>query len=365
MAVGVGEKELRWAEAKGISIAAVNGPGMSVVAGGVEEVEELERELRVRGVEYKRLRTSHAFHSRLMEPMMGEFLEEMKKVKLKAPEKRFISNVTGSWIREEEAQDAGYWVKHLRERVEFGRGVKELMERGEWMLVESGPGESLRRLAQRQGGGGMTVTSLPGMGGEGRRGGGSETRTMLGAVGRLWEEGIGINWMGLHAGTRRRRVSLPTYPFERKRYWIEPASQPRAVLEDQPVPAPSRQKEEHYASRPLLRNGYVAPQNEAEQKAVDILERALGIRPVGVTDQYGELGGDSLTAIQVVDRLNIVFRSNLKVVDLYEGLTIRDLVRLVASELPVPNDSLESSPKTDRRQNYRQGRRLLHRAESA
>jgi acyl carrier protein len=160
-------------------------------------------------------------------------------------------------------------------------------------------------------------------------------------------------------------VPLPTYPFERKRYWIEPASQPRALLEDQPVPAPSRHKEEHYSPRPLLRNGYVAPQNEAEQKAVDILERALGIRPVGVTDQYGELGGDSLTAIQVIDRLNIVFRSNLKVVDLYEGLTIRDLVRLVVSELPVPNDSLENSTKTDRRQVYRQGRRQLHRAEPA
>ena len=369
VAVASGEKELSWAEEKGFSIAAVNAPGMSVLAGRVEEIEELERELQVRGVEYKRLKTSHAFHSRLVEPMMGEFLEEMKKVRLKAPEKRFISNVTGSWIRDEEAQDAGYWVKHLRERVEFGRGVKGLVESGEWMLVESGPGESLRRLAQRQGGGGMAVSSLPGMAGEGRRGergrGRTETEVMLGAVGRLWQEGIGINWMGLHAGTQRRRVPLPTYSFERKRYWIDPTSQPQTALEDQPVPASSRHKEEHYAPRPLLRNGYIAPQNEAEQKAVEILERALGIRPVGVTDQYGELGGDSLTAIQVIDRLNIVFRSNLKVVDLYEGLTIRDLVRLVVSELPVPNDSLENSTKTDRRQVYRQGRRQLHRAEPA
>jgi acyl transferase domain-containing protein len=223
VAVALGEKELGWAEEKGFSIAAVNAPGMSVLAGGVKEIEEVERELQVRGVEYKRLRTSHAFHSRLVEPMMGAFLEEMKKVKLKAPEKRFISNVTGSWIRDEEARDPGYWVKHLRERVQFGRGVKELVESGEWMLVESGPGQSLRRLAQRQGAGGMTVSSLPGMAGEGR--GESETAAMLGAVGRLWQEGIGINWSGLHAGTRRLRVPLPTYPFERKRYWIEPASQ--------------------------------------------------------------------------------------------------------------------------------------------
>jgi surfactin family lipopeptide synthetase A/fengycin family lipopeptide synthetase D len=98
---------------------------------------------------------------------------------------------------------------------------------------------------------------------------------------------------------------------------------------------------------------------------VDILERALGVRPVGVTDQYGELGGDSLTAVQVIDRLNIVFHSNLKVVDLYEGLTIRDLVQLVATALPEQLDALEGSAKSSRRQVYRQNRRMLHRTEPA
>jgi len=222
VAVAEEEKELEWAEEKGFSIAAVNGPGMCVLAGREKEMEELERELERRGVEYKRLRTSHAFHSKLVEGVMEEFLEEMKKVRLRAPEKRFISNVTGSWIRAEEAQDPEYWVRHLRKRVEFGRGVKELVESGEWMLVESGPGQSLRRLAQRQGGGEITVSSLPAQGGEGR--GGSETAAMLGALGGLWQKGMEIDWAGLHAGVRRLRVPLPTYPFQRKRFWIDPAS---------------------------------------------------------------------------------------------------------------------------------------------
>jgi len=231
------------------------------------------------------------------------------------------------------------------------------------MLVESGPGQSLRRLAQRQGGGEITVSSLPAQGGEGR--GGSETAAMLGALGGLWQKGMEIDWAGLHAGVRRLRVPLPTYPFQRKRFWIDPASTPRAVLEERETPEPSRQKDEHYSPRPSLRNGYVPPQNEAEQKAVDILERALGVRPVGVTDQYGELGGDSLTAVQVIDRLNIVFDSNLKVVDLYEGLTIRDLVQLVAAALPEQLDALDASAKSSRRQVYRQNRRMLHRIEPA
>jgi phthiocerol/phenolphthiocerol synthesis type-I polyketide synthase E len=220
LAVGLGEKELGWAVERGTSIAAVNAPELCAVAGTEEEMEELERELEERGVEHKRLRTSHAFHSRLVEPIMGAFREEMKKVRLRAPERRFISNVTGRWIKAEEAQDAEYWVRHLREPVQFARGMRELVESGEWLLLESGPGQGLRRLAQRQGAGGTTVSSLPA---EGVAGG--ETASLLGAVGQLWQEGIEIHWPALHAGARRRRVSLPTYPFERKRYWIEPAAQ--------------------------------------------------------------------------------------------------------------------------------------------
>jgi acyl transferase domain-containing protein len=361
LAVGLGEKQLGWIEEKGISIAAVNGPELCAVAGTEEEIGGLERELKERGVEYKRLRTRHGFHSRQVEPMMGAFLEEMKQVKLKAPERRYMSNVTGRWIEEEEARSAEYWVRHMRERVRFAGGLKELVESGEWMLVETGPGQSLRRLAQRQGVGGMTVSSLPG-----ERGAGSEIAAMLGAAGQLWQEGIEIDWKGLHEGSRRRRVPLPTYPFERKRYWIDPASRPRAAHEEEPVVAvPARQKEETYAPRPLLRNSYVVPQNEAEQKAVAILERALGIRPIGVTDQYGELGGDSLTAVRVIDQFNLAFRSSLRVVDLYAGLTIRDLMRLVGSGPPESNGLPESSAKNDRRQIYRQGRRLLHRTEPA
>jgi acyl transferase domain-containing protein len=198
---------------------------------------------------------------------------------------------------------------------------------------------------------------------------GSEVAALRG-MGQSWEKGIEIDWGALHAGGRRHRVPLPTYPFERKRYWIEPDSPPRAVVEDRPVAAAARtvassQNESVYSPRPLLRNSYVPPQNEAEQKAVAILERALGIHPVGVTDQYGELGGDSLTAVRVIDQLNIAFHSSLRVVDLYEGLTIRDLVRLIGGELSTPQEILEPSAKTDRRQTYRQSRRLLHQPKSA
>jgi acyl transferase domain-containing protein len=193
---------------------------------------------------------------------------------------------------------------------------------------------------------------------------------MMQAAGELWKVGVGIDWRGLHGGERGRRVPLPTYPFERKRYWIEPATAPipinsvRVVQEPGPV-APVKKENSRYAPRPALRNNYIAPCNEAEQKAVAILEEALGIRPIGVTDQYGELGGDSLTAVRVIDQLNTCFRSDLRVVDLYEGLAIRDLVHLITNESVAVHQETGNSAKADRRQLYQQSRRSLHQTESA
>jgi acyl transferase domain-containing protein len=364
MAVEMGEEELGWAEEKGVSIAAVNGPGLCVLSGLEEEMEWVEEELKRKGVNYKRLKTSHGFHSRVVEPVMGAFLEEMKKVKLKAPKVGMISNVSGGWMGKE-AEEAEYWVKHLRARVQFEKGLKEMVREGEWMLVECGPGQSLRRLAQRQGLGQRTVASLPVAGS-----GGSEVEKMVQAAGELWKVGVGIDWEGLHGGERGRRVPLPTYPFERKRYWIEPSTAPIPTntirVVEEPMSVPSVRKENsRYAPRPALRNNYIAPHNEAEQKAVAILEEALGIRPIGVTDQYGELGGDSLTAIRVIDQLNTCFQSDLRVVDLYEGLAIRDLVRLIAKESVAIHHDAGGSAKADRRQLYQQSRRSLHQTESA
>jgi NAD(P)-dependent dehydrogenase (short-subunit alcohol dehydrogenase family)/acyl carrier protein len=232
VAVEMGEEELGWAVEKGVSVAAVNGPGLCVLSGVEAEMEWVEEELKRKGVNYKRLKTSHGFHSRVVEGVMGAFLEEMKKVKLKAPKVGLISNVSGRWMGKE-AEEAEYWVKHLREGVQFEKGLKELVREGEWMLVECGPGQSLRRLAQRQGLGERTVASLPVAGS-----GGSEVEKMMQAAGELWKVGVGIDWGGLHGGERGRRVPLPTYPFERKRYWIEPAERTedyKQTPERQPV----------------------------------------------------------------------------------------------------------------------------------
>jgi acyl transferase domain-containing protein/acyl carrier protein len=229
LAVSLREDELRRRLRGGLCIAAVNAVDLCVVSGERNEIEELERELQQAGVNSKRLRTSHAFHSAMVEPVMAAFGEKMKSVRLKAPQIPFLSNVSGTWIQEQEARDPQYWVRHLREAVQFARGLRELAEASEWMLVEAGPGQSLKRLAQKQGSGNVVVASLPGAS-DAR----SETATMLQGLGDLWSGGASVDWQGLHQGVPRNRVPLPTYPFERKRYWINAASAPRSEIAREP-----------------------------------------------------------------------------------------------------------------------------------
>ena len=290
-----------------------------------------------------------------LQPESG-FAEVVETLALKRPLIRYISSMTGTWIQDEEAQDPNYWVAHLRSPVHFARGLSVLSATGNCILLQVGPGENLRALIEENGLAASVVASMPEAPAD------SEIACLAAAAGRLWCAGLDLNWAGLHAGIRRQRVALPTYPFERKRYWIEPVTLPASPSQEHLAAAATPEQVVNYSPRPVLRNSYVSPEDEAERKAVAILETALGIRPVGVTDRYGELGGDSLTAVRVIDQLNVAFQANLRVVDLYEGLTIRDLLHLVTNEASVvagDNDE-ENSGGNDKRRLY-QHRRQSHR----
>jgi amino acid adenylation domain-containing protein/non-ribosomal peptide synthase protein (TIGR01720 family) len=204
-----------------LSLAAVNGPAQCVVSGPHDLVEGLEQRLGAGGTQCQRLRTSHAFHSAMMEPMLAAFRERLSRTTLREPRIPYVSNLTGTWITAGQAVDADYWVRHLRETVRFGAGVSELLKGGPRVLLEVGPGQTLSGLVRAQadsGGGHVSVASA-------RHPGDSrpDEEVLLGALGRLWMAGVDVDWRGLHTGERRRRVRLPTYPFERQRYWLEPA----------------------------------------------------------------------------------------------------------------------------------------------
>ena len=214
-----------------LSLAAVNGPAACVVSGPAALVTALERRFDARGVRHRRLHTSHAFHSAMMDPILDTFDAEVAKLDLQPPKMPFISNLTGTWINAAEATDPGYWVRHLRGAVRFADGVRTLLAEPSRLLLEVGPGHSLATLARQsvppgQGGPGVVLASLP----HPREEQPDET-AVLQALGRLWLAGVEIDWEGFVADERRRRVPLPLYPFERQRYWLErqaPAAAPAA-----------------------------------------------------------------------------------------------------------------------------------------
>ena len=202
-----------------LSLAAVNAPGRSVVSGPEEAVEALRQLLAAQGVTCRRLQTSHAFHSAMMEPILAPFVERVAALVLEPPRIPYVSNVTGTWITAAQATDPGYWAQHLRQPVRFADGVRALCTEPGRLLLEVGPGNSLTTLAQRHPDRASDQAVIPSLPHPRDRQG--ALPFALKARGQLWLHGAALDRVGLDAG-ERRRVPLPTYPFEGERYWLEP-----------------------------------------------------------------------------------------------------------------------------------------------
>ena len=209
-----------------ISLAAVNAPALSVLAGPQEAIAGLEAELRERGVECHRLHTSHAFHSAMMEPALGPFGERCQHVRLQPPTMPYVSNLTGSWMTAEDATNPSYWVRHLRHTVRFADGLATILQDPNHILLEVGPGRTLTGLVRQQPA--LPVLALNSLRHAEEQI--SEQAHLLTACGKLWLSGARLDWSGFYAHESRHRVSLPTYPFARQRHWVE-APKPSASEE--------------------------------------------------------------------------------------------------------------------------------------
>ncbi len=211
-----------------VELAAVNSPGACVASGTSEGVDALQRQLEADGLECRRLQTSHAFHSAMMEPILDSFRDTVAQVELQAPQKRFLSNLSGTWIRDEEAVDPDYWTRHLRSTVRFADGLSELLRDPELLLLEVGPGRTLATLARQVPLGAeaperLLVTSMPTPKEAPERDG---RDVLLHALGELWLAGVDVNWRAFRQNDSggqgsHRRVTLPGYPFADQRHWID------------------------------------------------------------------------------------------------------------------------------------------------
>jgi acyl transferase domain-containing protein len=272
LSVALSEEETGALLDEQLSLAAINGPSLCVVSGVTKAVDELEARLVKMGVACRRLHTSHAFHSRLVEPLMGRFAEQLKKVKLNPPRIPFLSNVTGDWIQESQATDPLYWAKHLRQPVLFAAGIRKLLETPGRILLEVGPGKTLSSLAAQQVAKTSDAIILSSLRHPYEQR--SDSAHLLETTGKLWLAGARIDWQAFYAFEKRQRLPLPTYPFERQRYWVEPQKRaqrrqpPTASLDKKPDIADWFYLPSWKRSNPATAWKSSAPSHEEKQKSV-------------------------------------------------------------------------------------------------
>jgi len=227
LAVTLPENELLPLLSGNLSISLINGPSLCVVAGPVSAVSELEMSLNEKGIICRHVQNAHAFHSRMLDPIVNAYEAEVGKIRLSVPTIPYISNVTGTWITRSEATSPGYWAMHATRTARFSDALHELWQFENPVLLEAGPGRTLGVLAmqhpdRRQSANPVAVSSLrhdyenqP------------DAEFLWHAIGRLWLSGVEIQWENIHRNQRRRRIPLPAYPFERQRHWLEPLEVPR------------------------------------------------------------------------------------------------------------------------------------------
>jgi myxalamid-type polyketide synthase MxaB len=201
--------------AQQVAIAAVNAPRSLVISGERQAVRAVCATLEAQGVKTKALQVSHAFHSPLMEPMLAEFRQLAAEVSYRTPQLKLISNLTGQWVGEEEITTPEYWCRHILSAVQFASSMETLGQQGYNVLVEIGPKPTLLGMGRQ-----CLPTEerlwLPSL-----RPGQEDWQVMLESLGQLYVRGVSVDWQGFDRDYPRRRVVLPTYPFQRDRYWVE------------------------------------------------------------------------------------------------------------------------------------------------
>jgi acyl transferase domain-containing protein len=317
-----------------VCVAAVNGPQHTVVSGRSERLEAALAPLAAEGVRLEKLTVSHAFHSPLMEPMVAEFRRILARVEFRRPKIPMISNVTGEFA------DAGiataeYWVEQVLRPVQFAAGMRRLGggDYGAWLEIGPHPvllgmgrqcvteNENENEHQHENENGKLWLASL--------RRGALEWRQMLLTLGRMYVAGAGVNWEGFDEPYKPRRITQPTYPFQRKPYWAE---EPEREKGHGIVPGVL---EEDSKVHPLLgRRIQLAgsPQTDMEENLARIWCDLLRLDNVGVHDNFFDLGGHSLLATKLGERIEKAFGRTFPLAALFQAPTIQHLASLLSEQ---------------------------------
>ena len=322
-----------------VSVAAVNAPENTVIAGGAREIEAVLARLEARGVRAKRLNASHAFHSALVEPAIAPFAGVFHGIQPRPPQIPLFSTVTATQLTAEEAVTPGYWCRQIREPVRFADTARNLYGRGYRTFLEVGPHAVLTALCQ-QSIGAPDATFIPTL-----IRGEADVRRMVSSLGQLYVRGVDVNWSGLHRGRRARAVELPLYPFQRSRYWLDPvrrggAASSEARREDiglqaidlgSSAPQPHGRDEESGIEAPEHLRARV--RDELKKMVQDISE--IDAAQIDPEVNLFRLGLSSIALTQLRQRIDHRYEIEMPMVSFYrETDTLEKLSAHVAANLP-------------------------------
>ncbi|MBN8820561.1 MAG: amino acid adenylation domain-containing protein [Spirosoma sp.] len=314
-----------------LSLAAVNSRQLCVVAGPNDAITLFAGQLNERGIANRLLETSHAFHSAMLDPIVGEFENRVRGIALQRPQKPIVSTVSGTWLTDAEATNPGYWANHMRATVCFADALETLFTLPNPIMLEVGPGSVTSTLARQQAIPRPIeiVTSLE-RNGQGNR---TDYESILNALGQLWVKGIDPNWSSFQTGQPNRKITLPTYAFDRTRCWVDPPRQssesPTNIpLELQNIPVPV----EDSIAIPIMRR------NELINQVRQLLNDTAGIQmdEKALPLNFLELGLDSLALTQFSYNLRKKFDLPISFRQLNSAYnSIEALVDFIDRELPI------------------------------
>ncbi|HEY8987337.1 MAG TPA: type I polyketide synthase, partial [Streptomyces sp.] len=304
VAVQASEDEVRPLLTPGTGIAAINGPTATVLSGATDAVLETAALLAAQGRRTKRLRVSHAFHSPLMDAMLADFRQVADTLTFHPPTLPVISNVTGRSARDGELTSPDYWVRHVRETVRFLDGVRHLADQDGTLLVELGPDGVLAGMARDCA---PAATCVPAL-----RADRAEAAAVTAALATLHIHGRSPDWDAVFAGSGARRTPLPTYAFQRRRYWADPAADGSPISPVSPVaPTPVNPPAGEQDDEPSRRRVEQLPPHERARAVLDLVRSRIAVvlghdsaDDVETDRQFRDLGFTSLTSVELRDQLS-------------------------------------------------------------
>jgi acyl transferase domain-containing protein/thioesterase domain-containing protein len=317
--------------------AALNAPDLTVISVKSENLEKVEEWLGQQGFEFLRLNTSHAFHSSAFDPILNEFASYLSQFSLRAPEIPFISCLTGERITAQMATDPQYWARQLRNPVQFSKGISEIVSSGEFVFIEAGPNTHLTSLVRKNSENTRKSVIIPTLG---KPSGQDDQTKLVSSLGKLWLSGVSIDFEKFYS-EQPEKIVLPTYPFERKKYWID-WTMPLAFngfAEKQVAEETSEEKSNKLETQ--------------EDSTLTILKKLLvgltGFEPEMIipSESFSNLGVESLILTQYAQKIEKKFGIKIEFRQLiHDQNSLLTLSEFVDQNVVAPDKVHENVPKT-------------------